>query len=294
MGGNSTPPTTVQRTTTNTEPPAFQKPYIERGYETAQQLFETPRSFYEGSTVVPFADQTVAGMNLMENRARAGSPLVTAAQNLTADTMAGNYLNPDSNPYLSNAMDAATRPMREAFTQDTMPAIDAAFSRAGRYGSGLQGNMQARASEDYLQALGDVGSRLAYSNYGDERGRQVAASTAAPAMAELDYSDPARLINIGASYEDMAARQLQEDVDRQRFGEEEARIRLSEYMPLITGGSFNTQTTDQPVYQGDDTARYLGYGAAGTQIASNLFGSGGGFGGAGTSAASGLKSFFNL
>jgi hypothetical protein len=289
MGGNSTPPTTVQRTTTNTEPPAFQKPYIERGYETAQQLFETPRSFYEGSTVVPFADQTVAGMNLMENRARAGSPLVTAAQNLTADTMAGNYLNPDSNPYLSNAMDAATRPMREAFTQDTMPAIDAAFSRAGRYGSGLQGNMQARASEDYLQALGDVGNRLAYSNYGDERGRQIAASTAAPAMAELDYSDPARLLGLGASYEDMAARQLQEDVDRQRFGEEEARIRLSEYMPLITGGSFNTRTTDQPVYQGDDTARYLGYGAAGTSIASNLFGSSGG---AGTSAYAGLKNLF--
>ena len=288
MGSSSSPPTTIQRTVSNIEPTELQRPYIETGYETAQQLFETPRSFYEGSTVVPFADQTVSAMDMIQNRAMAGSPLVTAAQNLTADTMAGNYLTPDSNPYLQSAMDAATRPMREAFVQDTIPAINTAFSKAGRYGSGAQANLQARAAEDFAQALGDVGSRLAYSNYGDERGRQVAASTAAPAMAELDYSDAARLAGVGAQVEDMAARQLQEDVDRQRFAQEEERMRLAEFMPIIQGGSYSTRTADQPVYQGDDVARYLGYGTAGAGIASSLFGSSA----PGTSAVAGLRNLF--
>ena len=273
MGSSSSRPSGVSRTVVSNNPPAFQQPYIERGFEAAQTQFETPRTFYEGSTVVPFSTQTQAGLDAMQTRAEAGSPLVTAAQDLTAATMRGDYLSPDSNPYLKSAMDAATRPMTEAFTQDVMPGIDAAFSSGGRYGSGLQANQQARASEDYLQALGDVGSRMAYSNYADERERQVAAGTAAPAMAELDYLDPSRLIDIGGAYEDMAGRELQEDIDRHRFAEDEARIRLGEYLPAVTGGSWSTSSTDQPIYS-DDVSRYLGYGAAGAGILGSLFGGG--------------------
>ena len=274
MGGSSSRPSGVSRTVVSNNPPAFQQPYIERGFEAAQRLFETPRTFYEGSTVVPFSTQTQAGLDAMQTRAEAGSPLVTAAQDLTAATMRGDYLSPDSNPYLKSAMDAATRPMTEAFTQDVMPSIDAAFSSGGRYGSGLQANQQARASENYLQALGDVGSKMAYSNYADERKRQVDAATTAPGMAELDYLDPSRLIDIGAAYEGMAGRELQEDIDRHRFAEDEARIRLGEYLPAVTGGSWATSTADQPIYS-DDVSRYLGYGAAGAGIAGSLFGGGG-------------------
>ena len=228
MGSSSSKPSGVSRSVISNNPPAFQQPYIEAGLEGAQNLYETPRTFYEGSTVVPFSGPTQAGLTAMENRATAGSPLVTAAQDLTASTMAGDYLSPDSNPYLKSAMDAATRPMKEAFTQDVMPGISSAFSSGGRYGSGLQGNMQARAAEDYLTGLGDVGAKMAYSNYADERARQVAAGTAAPAMAELDYLDPSRLVDIGGAYEGMAGRELQEDIDRHRFAEDEERIRLGE------------------------------------------------------------------
>ena len=273
MGGSSSRPSGVSRTVVSNDPPAWQQPYIETGLQAAEDQFNTPRTFYEGSTVVPFSTQTQAGLDAMQTRATAGSPLVTSAQDLTAATMRGDYLSPDTNPYLKSAMDAATRPMTEAFTQDVMPGIDAAFSSAGRYGSGLQANQQARASEDYLQALGDVGSKMAYSNYADERGRQVDASTAAPAMAELDYLDPSRLIDIGGAYEGMAERELQEDIDRHRFAEDEERIRLGEYMPAVTGGQWSTSSTDQPIYS-DDTSRYLGYGAAGAGIAGSLFGGG--------------------
>ena len=274
MGSSSSKPSGASRTVVSNNPPAFQQPYIERGLQEAETLFDTPRTFYEGSTVVPFNPNTQAGLDAMKARATAGSPLVTAAQTLTKNTMAGDYLSPDKNPYLKSAMDAATRPMTEAFTQDVMPGIDAAFSSAGRYGSGLQANQQARAAEDYLQALGDAGSKMAYSNYADERGRQMTAAAAAPAMAELDYLDPSRLIDIGAAYEGMAERELREDIDRHRFAEDEARIRLGEYLPAVTGGQWSTSSTDQPIYS-DDTSRYLGYGAAGAGIAGSLFGGGG-------------------
>lgn len=288
MGSSNTRPSGVSRSVISNNPPAFQQPYIEAGLEGAKDLYETPRTFYEGSTVVPWSPQTQAGIDAMQTRAETGSPLVTAAQDLTASTMAGDYLSPDSNPYLKSAMDAATRPMKEAFTQDVMPVISSAFSSGGRYGSGLQGNMQARAAEDYLTGLGDVGSKMAYSNYADERARQVAAGLAAPGMAELDYLDPSRLVDIGGAYEGMAARELQEDIDRHRFAEDEERTRLGEYLPAVTGGQWSTQSTEQPIYS-DDTSRYLGYGASGANILSSLFGGGGSGGG---SAWSGLKGLF--
>ncbi len=253
MGSSSPRPSGVSRTVVSNNPPAFQQPYIERGFEAAQTQFDTPRTFYEGSTVVPFNPNTQAGLDAMQARATAGSPLVTAAQDLTAATMRGDYLSPDSNPYLSSAMDAATRPMRESFTTDVLPGISAAFSGGGRYGSGLQAFDQREAAKDLQQSLGDVGAKMAYSNYADERARQVAAGMAAPGMAELDYLDPSRLVDIGGAYEDMAARELQEDIDRHRFAEDEARIRLGEYLPAVTGGQWSTSSTDQPIYCSDGT-----------------------------------------
>ena len=285
MGSSSSRPSGTATSVVSRDPPPWQQPFIEYGMGEAKDLYGTPRTFYPGSTVVPWSDQTQAGLGAMQTRAETGSPLVTAAQGLTASTMAGDYLDPASNPYLTSAMDAATRPMREAFAQDVLPGIGAAFSSGGRYGSGLQANQQARAAEDYLTALGDVGSKIAYSNYADERARQVAAGLAAPSMAELDYLDPSRLVDIGQAYEGYAADQLQEDIDRYKFEQEEPRIRLGEYLPAVTGGQWATSSTEQPLYS-DDLSRYLGYGAAGAGILGGLFGGGAG------SAMTGLKGFF--
>ena len=286
MGGSSSKPSGSVTTIASNEPSDFIKPYLTEGLDTAKDLFGTPRTMYEGSTVVPFSPQTEAGLTAIQTRAEEGSPLVTGAQDLTASTMAGDYLSPDSNPYLASAMDAATRPMREAFTQDVMPGIDAAFSSAGRYGSGLQANQQARAAEDYLTSLGDIGSKMAYTNYATERDRQIAAGAAAPGMAQLDYLDPSKLIDVGAAREGMAG--LQEDIDRFNFGQDELRDRLLEYMPLVTGGQYTSQSTTQPIFS-DPAATYLGYGATGAGILGDLFGASSG----GTSGAEGLLDFFN-
>ena len=287
MGGSSSKPSGSVTTVASNEPSDFIKPYLTTGLDTAQDLFETPRTMYEGSTVVPFAPQTEAALTAIQERAEAGSPLVTGAQDLTSATMAGDYLSPDSNPYLVSAMDAATRPMREAFTEDVMPSIGSAFSSAGRYGSGMQARTQNRAAEDYLQSLGDIGSKMAYTNYAAERDRQIDAGMAAPGMAQLDYLDPSKLIDVGAAREGMAGAQLQEDIDRFNFMQDEPRQRLGEYMPLVTGGQYTSTSTTQPIFS-DPAATYLGYGATGAGILGDLFGASRG----GTSGFQGLLDLF--
>ena len=74
MGGSSSKPSGSVTTVASNEPSDFIKPYLTTGLDTAQDLFETPRTMYEGSTVVPFAPQTEAALTAIQERAEAGSP----------------------------------------------------------------------------------------------------------------------------------------------------------------------------------------------------------------------------
>jgi hypothetical protein len=142
---------------------------------------------------------TQQGMQMAQQRALAGSPLVAGAQNvvgnlqtainpatgafgdiynraaynpamgLTANTATGGYLG--GNPFFSGAFDSATRGAQTQF-QDQIQQLNSQASQAGRYGSGAMGNLQDRAMGQYAQALTDTAGNLAYQNYGQERGLQ--------------------------------------------------------------------------------------------------------------------------
>ena len=275
-------------TTVNKDPWSVQQPYLETGFEKAGTLLDQPRQFYPYSTVVPFSPATEEALAGTESRARAGSPLTPAAQESTLQTVRGDYLTPESNPFLTSALEAATRPMQERFTQDVLPGISGAFSQAGRYGSGLLANQQQRAAENYLRQIGDVTSAMTYRNYADERARQLEATRMAPAMAELDYGDLQRLGAVGGAREKFAEAQLQEDIDRFAQGQEAEREGLREFMATIGGGQYGgAQTTAQPLYS-DPFATGLGYAGTAAGIAGSLFG-----GGPTQSAFAGLKSLLS-
>jgi len=282
---SSSKPSGTSTTVVNRDPWSSQVPYLETGFGRAETLLDQPPEFYPSSTVVPYSPATEEALTGMETRARAGSPLTGAAQENILSTVQGDYLSPESNPYLTSAMEAATRPMQERFTQDVLPGISSAFSQAGRYGSGLMANQQQRAAEAYQRQIGDVTSAMAYRNYADERARQQAAAQMAPAMAELDYGDLQRLGAVGGAREKLAEAELQEDISRFGYQQDAPRQALREFMSTIGGGQFGgSQTTAQPLYS-DPFATGLGYAGTAAGIASNLFG-----GGEGKSAWSGLTS----
>ena len=265
------------------DPWSVQQPYLTTGFGRAETLLDQPQQFYPYSTVVPYSPATEEALAGVESRARAGSPLTPAAQESTLQTVRGDYLTPESNPYLTSAMEAATRPMQERFTQDVLPGISGAFSQAGRYGSGLLANQQQRASENYLRQIGDVTSAMTYRTYADERARQLEATRMAPAMAELDYGDFQRLGAVGGAREKFATAQLQEDIDRFAQGQEAEREGLREFMATIGGGQYGgTETSAQPLYS-DPFKTGLGYAGTAAGIAGDLFGGGAG------SAFAGLK-----
>lgn len=194
-------PDNVTQTTTS-EPPAYLLPYLRQATGSASSLFQQgPQQFYPGNTVVPFSQQTNQALNLQQNRALSGSPVIDAAQQATQDIALGNtplsmLMNPQMGPTGASTLSPLTSTgtiggpggdnlaatARGDFLNNN-PFLDATFDRAAsavnrnldtilaRSGRDLTGNFGERERE-----LSDLASSIYGGNFQAERGRQLQAS----------------------------------------------------------------------------------------------------------------------
>lgn len=92
----------------------------------------------------------------------------------------GDVFNPapvsgggQGNPFLEQMFQRSADPIIRNFQTATAPGLDAAFSRAGRYGSGMQAVAQDNAQENLGRALSDTAVGIYGPAYESERARQV-------------------------------------------------------------------------------------------------------------------------
>ena len=163
-GGGST-----TETTQNIDPAIL--PYITYGLDEAKTLYgaDSPE-YYGGDTYVPASAQTTDALAMAEAKARAGSPLLGAAETQGLSTINGDRLSA-GNPYFSAMMSNAAAPVVREFN-DAMGNISSKSALSGRYGSGAQARLEGDASRNLAESLAAKSAELAYSNYGAERARQ--------------------------------------------------------------------------------------------------------------------------
>lgn len=132
--------------TNTTSPWATLTPYLTRGFGQAQQIY---------------------------NQGAQPGSLFNQAQGLTGNTLAGNYLNPESNPYLKSSVEDALGLAKSAF--------------AGQYGGAAGANI---GNSGYQEALGRALGATATNAYGNayqqERQNQMAAI---PFASSLPYAN---------------------------------------------------------------------------------------------------------
>lgn len=258
MSKGSPKPVAQQTVTNETKLPSWLEPAMQRGVDRAEGIYQQGMpGYYPGSTVVPFAQQTTDALQMTENLARS-NPNQAAIDNYNA-TVGGDYLYGGAG--FNAALDAANARV--------IPQVQSMFSRAGRSGSGLAQTAMADAISNNFAGL-----------YNQERGRQQQALSMAPQMAALQYQPAQMLAGVGAQYEDMAGRELQEDIDRYQYDANAPAMSLDQYLQRIQGiapfaGGTTTQQT--PIYQ-NRTNNLLGTLATGAGL---LFG-GAPFGAAGS------------
>ncbi len=249
-GGGGGSRETIRETTqtASTEPPGFQKPFLQRAFGEAENLFE------RGLTPIGFAPETQEALGNITSLARAGSPLTAGATDLTQRTLGGEFTQA-GNPFLDRVIGAASRPVVQQFTDEILPAIDATFVRAGRGGSGLQGQTRGLALDTLGRTLGDISSNIGFQSFEAERGRQQEAAKFAPLLAQQRFADAERLAQVGGARE--AAIQEARDVDFEN---------LLRFFGIV-GGNFGGTTTStgrnvtaQPTFGGGGLGGALGAG----------------------------------
>ncbi|GAF97611.1 unnamed protein product, partial [marine sediment metagenome] len=91
-------------------------------------------------------------------------------------------LNSPFNPFLQEAIQAATRPVLDRFNEVTLPGVVSQFKRAGQTvrsspnqpGSSQFLNQVRLADKDLATTVGDIASRISFENFNQERTRQEA------------------------------------------------------------------------------------------------------------------------
>lgn len=249
---------------TSSGPPAFQKPFLEKGFAEAESLYDSGApEYFGGQTFVPFSPETTTALGQQANRASQGNPLNPAAQSTAFDTLQGNYL--EGNPFFKGAFDAQVRPAVQEYTQSIAPGIDSSFAGAGRYGSNSYATARNTADEAFARGLSDTAGKMAYQNYDQERGRMENAMQLAGSLANEDYTDIDQLARAGAAYEGQAQTELQSDINRFNFEQQKPFDKLAAYMGMISGGYGSEGTTTQPVFDSPG-ASFLGGAASGAGI----------------------------
>ena len=225
--------------TTSTGIDPYLKPYVTYGLEEAKRLYETDSpQFFPGQTYVSPSDATNQALQMAQQRATAGSPLVQAAQQQQLETIQGRGVN----PFLQGALSAAYQPTVEA-AQEATRGLQSQASSAGRYGSAAMGQVAERQAAGLGRGLGGSLSNLAYQSSEAEAGRQAAAATNAPQMAQADYFDIQALLKAGQGGEQYQQAALQDAMNRFNYEQNLPGQKLQQFTNLFSQAPAGTTST---------------------------------------------------
>lgn len=283
------------------------RPYLGMGLQRAEQLFfggQQP-TLYPGQMYVSPSEQTLTALQQQEALATQPSPFLQQSGQSYLGAMgnlgqigSGGFLM--GSPYRQQMIESATRPLMQQFEQSTLPALQSAFSRAGRYGSGAQARAIGQAQEATTRAIGDISGQLAAADYARERqlqqqalGQEVAAAQLAPQFFGAQFLPSQQLANVGAAQEQIQAQPLQEAMTRYQYAQQLPYQQLQTFLSGVYGTPMAaSQYAPTPQAQPNRLGSALGGAALGYGAGQMIGGSLGGISapviGAGIGALGGL------
>lgn len=224
----------TQTSTSTSQPWTGAQPYLSDLMSQGKALYNQGSQYAPFSTVAPFSDQTLQGLNMTQNIAQQGSPNVDAASgavtNLlqartapgasTLNSLTGGYndpgqstmsqwANPDNiNPYLTGVYNAASRPV--------IDSVNSQFSNAGRTGSTANQNA-------LTDRLGAMSANIFGNGYDAAANRSLSAAQQQSGAAQQQAQVRGNAANLLDSYDTsqgsqrIAAATLAPSLDASRY-----------------------------------------------------------------------------
>ncbi len=178
-----------------------------------------------------------------------GGGVVGDAQNLLSQTLSGQFLSPESNPFLQSTIEAAQRPLLEKFSDITLPNLTSAFTAAGQRtgpgGSSAFDKARAIESRGLFNALGDIATKLAGENFQKERARQVQAVTQAGQLSTQEINSTIQGLQAVALPRLIEQFGIDKGLEEfnSRIDVVLKAIALAQNLPLFAQGQFSTGTS---------------------------------------------------
>jgi hypothetical protein len=219
----------TQTSTSASAPWSSQVPYLEGGFQEAQNLYNSDDpQFYPNSTVAGFSPAQQEAQTMGLNRARNGSQNLRGAQQYNNDVLGGKYLN---NPYDDQVFNS--------IQNRVMPSVNSNFAAAGRYGSDSHASAMSGA-------LTDAYAPYASQNYQQGLDRMGQAAQFAPELAQADYNDANAMYDIGTQQQQLAQAEIGDAQNRFNYNQDRRYNKLNQYMGLVGGNWGGTTTSAQP------------------------------------------------
>lgn len=269
-------------TTSSSQPWEGAQPTLKTGLQDAQNLYSSgvvndAMQGYTGSTVVPWSDQTTAGMTAIQNQATdALANPGTTATGKPLSFYSGLYDTGGLSGAQQGVMDQLTKTASGAELNQTSPAFQSLLDQAanaardqtnlsmsanGRYGSGAHygalGTAISNAELPYLvnnyntELQRQDAARTSLANLGQQGISNLdMASTQIPTAWTTSQTPATDLMKVGSMYEDLAGRTLS---DNQRLATQaqQAPLNAVEWLNAIGSGagslgSSSTSTSSTP------------------------------------------------
>ena len=257
-GGNET-------TTQTTQPYAPAEPFLKDILGEAQNIYRSGvgRQFFPSSTVVPFADQTQQALNLQQ---------AAALEQMQPSTLQGQAATTLGNLASGTASNQFLDQVRQGITSDVLSNVQTQFGGMGR--TGTSPAAQQAVARGVTQAYAPIATGLQQQ----ERDRQLRAATQlSPLQEQMDLrrsSGIASLGGVGAAFEDLARRQLQDQIARFQFGQQAPIQALQDYAGLVSpiASGLPVSITNAPSQQASPIAGAFGGAVAGSALPASFLG----------------------
>lgn len=196
---------------------------------------QNPPGAFPGQMVAGFDPTQLAGQQSIINAAQGGATDVASAALAASQFFLGPGLDPQTNPFLQSAIEAATRPITENLTRSALPNIRGEAITSGQFGGSRQGIAEGLATSGASQAIGDVAGTLSSQGFQTALEAGTRALGLAPATAALQFLPGGALSAVGA--ERQSQEQAGINAEMQRYMQEQLLPFLSakEIMSLAFG-----------------------------------------------------------
>lgn len=248
LSGNPNPATSMLQGTANGEY-LNSNPYLDQMVKNANS-----------SLISQYNNEVAPGIDSQFAKAgRSGSGAFASVRNNAETTLTDAMAKNASDIYGQNY---ATERANQQDAQKTIGSLydtnaKTALAAAGQLGAQSQAQQDSRNS---------AASAL-MSGQNAQANTQLQGAGMAGGLRELDYMDADKLAAVGAQQDAYKDLQLQGDIDRWNYNQNKDINAASQFVSVLNGGGYNTNTTTKPVYS---NGLSTGLGALGSLV--SIFG----------------------